>query len=148
MTLHGLRQMDRPAALLLRLPGQGNGWAVLTAMTGETATLRTEKDLWLLPLTALADIWRGDYATLWRTPPGQQGRLNTGNSGPAAEWLAQRLEQLQSTGLISAQSTDFSSRVRAFQRSQGLNDDGLAGPMTFMLINRASNIDEPRLGLN
>jgi len=148
MTLHGLRQMDRPAALLLRLPGQGDGWAVLTAMTSETATLLTENDRWLLPLTALADIWRGDYATLWRTPPGQQGRLNTGNTGPAADWLAQRLEQLQSTGLISAQSADFLSRVRAFQRSQGLNDDGLAGPMTFMLINRASNVDEPRLGLN
>ena len=148
MTLHGLRQMDRPAALLLRLPGQGNGWAVLTAMTSETATLRTENERWLVPLTALADIWRGDYATLWRTPPGQQGRLNNGNTGPAADWLAQQLEQLQSTGQIAAESTDFSSRVRAFQRSQGVDGDGLAGPMTFMLVNRASGVDEPRLGLD
>ena len=148
MTLHGLRQMDRPAVLLLRFPGQGNGWALLSAITSENATLRTADGRWLVPLTALANIWRGDYATLWRTPPGHQGRLNNGNSGPATDWLALQLKQLQTTGQISAQSTDFSSLVRAFQRSQGLEGDGLAGPMTFMLINRVSGVDEPRLSLN
>ncbi|MDO9203752.1 MAG: AAA family ATPase [Hydrogenophaga sp.] len=148
MTLHGLRQMDRPAVLLLRWPGQGTGWALLSAITSETATLDTANGRWRMPLTALADIWRGDYATLWRTPPGQQGRLNNGNSGPAANWLAQQLQQLQSSGQIAADASDFSSRIRAFQRSQGIDGDGLAGPMTFMLINRASGVDEPRLGQN
>lgn len=146
MTLHGLRQMDRPAVLLLRLPGQGSGWVVLSAITSETATLRTANGHWLMPLTALADIWRGDYATLWRTPPGQQGRLNNGNSGPAADWLVQQLKQLQTSGRLAADADDFSSRIRAFQRSQGIDGDGLAGPMTFMLINRAIDVDEPRLG--
>ena len=148
MTLHGLRQMDRPAVLFLRLPGQGNGWAVLSAMTNETATLRTAEGRWRMPLTALADIWRGDYATLWRTPPGQVGRLNNGNSGPAAEWLTQQLQRLQASGQIPGDATDFSARIRAFQRSQGVDGDGLAGPMTFMLVNRASGVDEPRLGLD
>jgi general secretion pathway protein A len=96
----------------------------------------------------LADIWRGDYATLWRTPPGQVGRLNNGNSGPAAEWLTQQLQRLQASGQIPGDATDFSARIRAFQRSQGVDGDGLAGPMTFMLVNRASGVDEPRLGLD
>ena len=148
MTLHGLRQLGRPGILTLRLPGQPPAWALLVAMGADSAVLQAGERRWQLPLTGLADIWRGDYTTLWRTPPGQQGRLNNGNTGPAADWLAQQLEQLQSTGQIAAESTDFSSRVRAFQRSQGVDGDGLAGPMTFMLVNRASGVDEPRLGLD
>ena len=148
MTLHGLRQMDRPAVLLLRLPGQGSGWVVLSAITSETATLRTAAGRWRMPLTALADIWRGDYATLWRTPPGQVGRLHNGNSGPAAAWLAEQLQRLQASGQITRDATDVSARIRAFQRSQGVDGDGVAGPMTFMLVNRASGVEEPRLGLD
>jgi general secretion pathway protein A len=145
MTLHGLRQMDRPAVLWLRRPGH-NGWALLRAMGPETATLSTAEGRWRLPLTALADIWRGDYATLWRTPPGQQGRLTAGHSGPAADWLSQQLQQLQAQGQIDANARDFAERIRAFQHSQGLDGDGLAGPITFMLVNRASGVAEPRLG--
>ncbi len=145
MTLHGLRQMDRPAVLWLRRPGH-SGWALLSAMGPETATLSTAEGRWRLPLTALADIWRGDYATLWRTPPGQQGRLTAGHSGPAADWLAQQLQQLQAQGQIDAEARDFAERIRAFQHSQGLDGDGLAGPITFMLVNRASGVTEPRLG--
>ena len=36
-------------------------------------------------------------------------------------------------------------RVAAFQLSAGLKPDGLAGPTTYMLLNRALAVDEPRL---
>lgn len=35
--------------------------------------------------------------------------------------------------------------LRAFQVAQGLQADGLPGPLTFMQLNRASGVDEPRL---
>jgi len=35
--------------------------------------------------------------------------------------------------------------VAAFQLSAGLKPDGLAGPTTYMLLNRALAVDEPRL---
>jgi general secretion pathway protein A len=37
------------------------------------------------------------------------------------------------------------ARVLAFQLTQGLAPDGLAGPLTLKQLNRASGIDEPRL---
>ena len=37
------------------------------------------------------------------------------------------------------------SEVYAFQLAQGLKPDGIAGPTTFMQLNRATGIDEPRL---
>lgn len=145
MTLHGLQQMDRPAVLQLHLPGPTSGWAVLTALSGDSATLHTGEQQWKVPLTALADTWRGDYATLWRTPPDQRDRPKPAQWDPAVGWLAEQLQTLQTSGLIPADATDAAARVRAFQLSQGLQGDGLAGPMTLMLLNRNAGVAEPRL---
>ncbi len=37
------------------------------------------------------------------------------------------------------------AQVSAFQLSQGLKPDGIAGPTTFMQLNRALGVDEPHL---
>jgi general secretion pathway protein A len=145
MTLHGLRQLDRPGFLLLRFPGEAPRRALVTAMDAETATLQASGQRWLVPLTALADLWRGDYATLWRQPEGAQGRINQHTRGAIREWLTVQLAALQSKGTIPAQARTFDQQLTAFQASQGLETDGLAGAMTFMQINLAVGVDEPRL---
>jgi general secretion pathway protein A len=146
MTINGLRQLDRPAVLTLRLPGQARGWALLTNMGSDSATLAVGAMRWQMPLTALADIWRGEYTTLWRQPPGQTGRLSNGNTGPAAAWATQQLDRLQAQGELPASAASFDQKVRAFQTANGLDAEGIAGPITFMLINRAAGVAEPRLG--
>jgi general secretion pathway protein A len=37
------------------------------------------------------------------------------------------------------------ARIREFQTAQGLKSDGMVGPLTFMHLNRAAGVDEPRL---
>ena len=64
--------------------------------------------------------------------------------GYLAEWLAAQLSRLQ-PGTPLAPDQPLRSRVYAFQLAQGLSPDGLAGPITFMQLNRAIGIDEPRL---
>jgi general secretion pathway protein A len=145
MTLHGLQQMNRPAVLQLHLPGQPPGWAVLTALSADSATLSTGDQQWKAPLTALADTWRGEYATLWRTPPDQKDRPKALQWDPAVGWLGEQLQALQAGGQIPPEAADATARVRAFQRGQGLPADGLAGPMTLMLLNRTAGVAEPRL---
>jgi general secretion pathway protein A len=145
MTLNGLRQLDRPGILSLRLPGQGPRRALVTGITPETVTLQAGGQRWQLPLTALADIWRGDYATLWRQPEGVRGRITQGTRGAAGEWLSRKLTELQAQGLIAADASNFAARLSAFQRAQGIDIDGVAGPMTFMQVNLATGVDEPRL---
>jgi general secretion pathway protein A len=145
MTLHGLRQLNRPGILRLHLSGEGTRQALVVAMTAETVTLQANGQRWLMPLTALADIWRGDYATLWRQPEGAQGRISQNTRGSAPDWLARQLAALQVRGVIPAEASTLAARLKAFQRTQGLEVDGVAGPMSYMQVNLAMGVDEPHL---
>ena len=145
MTLNGLHQLNRPGILVLRAPGQPAGRALLTAMAGDSVTLQSGEQRWRLPLTTLAELWRGEFATLWRTPPGHSGRLVDGLQGPAAQWLGERIASLQAVGRVPPSADAVDARVKAFQRSQGVDAAGVAGPVTFMQVNLASGVEEPRL---
>jgi general secretion pathway protein A len=146
LTLSGMRQLDRPGIVTLRLP-EGTGLALVTALAGDTITLQAQGQRWAMPLAALADIWRGDFATLWRTPPGQKGRLVDGRTGAAGEWLGSRIAGLQAIGKVPPTANNLTARIQAFQRVNGIDPAGLAGPITFMQVNLASGVDEPRLSV-
>ena len=101
-----------------------------------------------MPLSALSSLWRGDFATLWRAPEGFRNKLTQGQSGPAVDWLATRLAQIDhGPAAVTPARLDaaLQARLQAFQLAQGLKPDGVAGATTFMLINRASDVPEPRL---
>lgn len=144
MTLNGLRQMDRPAVLRLRLP-DGVGHAVLEALDDRQVTLRAGDHRWTLPTDQLSRIWQGDYVSLWRTPPGQSGRLVDGYQGTAAAWMEQQLTALQRQGQLPASARTLREKVEAFERDKGIEVTGRATTTTLMLLNRASGVDEPRL---
>jgi general secretion pathway protein A len=112
------------------------GHVLVVALADDHATLRLDGRDRVVPLPVLASLWRGDFGTFWRTPPGYR----EGAGEPAAEllaWLEERLPEPAGTPLIS--------RVQAFQVAHGLKPDGRAGPMTLMQIQRAHGADEPRL---
>ncbi len=145
MTLNGLRQLDRPGVMTLSQNGKRMGLALLTAINDNNATLQVGEQRWRMPLGALNDIWQGEYATLWRTPPGQTTRLVNARTGPAADWLDERIAGLQTAGKVPPSPKQLTARIRAFQRANGIEVEGSAGPITFMQVNLASGVAEPRL---
>ena len=138
-----IRQLDRPGLLVL-YDGDGRAYHVLlTALAADSATLRRGTASVTVPLATLGAAWRGEFGTFWRAPAGYAGSAGfTAAHGEAAQWLAGRLAQVLPPGAASA---PLPSRIAAFQVAQGLPPDGLAGPLTLMLLNRATGVDEPRL---
>lgn len=153
LTMPLLRQLGRPAILTLRT---GNGppvYAVLMGLTDQTATLQVAGSLHAVRLVSLVRLWRGDFATYWRPPPGYNAGLRGGSTGlrggstgPVIERLAGQLALLDG-GPAAAPVLDAAlrGRLRAFQRAYGLPPNGQAGPMTFMQLDSATDVNEPRL---
>ena len=147
-TLALIRQLDRPGILMLNDEANQPVYALLTGLGPQSATLRVGGVAQTVSLVSLATLWRGDFATLWRAPPGYAGRVVDAGSGVPASWLAERLATLRGEPTPpddALSNSGWRARLSAFQLAQGLKPDGLAGPTTFMQLNRASGIDEPRL---
>ncbi|MFZ2652318.1 MAG: AAA family ATPase [Burkholderiaceae bacterium] len=147
-TLALIRQIGRPGILTLYDEEDRPFFALLTGLTEGSATLRMGGTNLTVSLLSLAGLWRGEFATLWRAPPGYANRSAAGPSRTMAQWLAVQLDRLEGLTPPSARPASGSalkSRVLAFQLAQGLIPDGLAGPTTLMQLNRAVGIDEPRL---
>lgn len=101
-----------------------------------------------LPLADLSRMWRGDFATLWRTPESYKGKVTDGQTGAQVDWLAEQLAVIQqepAPGPKQKMDVKLKARVHAFQLAQGLTPDGVAGASTFMQINRALGVSEPTL---
>jgi len=139
-----IRQLGRPGIVTLRGEG-GPAFAVLTGLDARNATLRTGSTARTVPLATLAELWRGDFATLWRTPPGYERRVAEGDIAPLADWLGTQLAVWRGQPAPSGGDPALKAHIHAFQVSQGLDADGVAGPLTFMQLNRATGVDEPLL---
>ncbi len=147
-TLALIRQLGRPGFLTLRGEGGKPAYAVLTGLTAKEATLRIGGASQTVALLSLARFWRGEFATFWRAPEGYRSVTPDGSRGPRVDWLAAQLaKSLGEPAPAPNQPFDaaLSSKVFAFQLAQGLKPDGIAGPTTFMQLNRATGVDEPRL---
>jgi general secretion pathway protein A len=139
-----LRRLERPMILMVQDVEGRAGQVLLTGLNEERALLRVGPTTHAVPVAALQARWRGEFATLWRAPPGfAPDASDIGASGEAARWVAARLDGIEGAAADPAEA--LPERVRAFQRAQGLAADGLAGPITLMQLNRVSGVDEPRL---
>jgi general secretion pathway protein A len=148
-SLTTIRQLGRPGILVLRDENDQAAYALLTGLTSQSATLRVDGISRTVSLVTLAKVWRGDYATLWRTPRGYVSGALDDSPGPLADWLWTQLAraqgQPQPAKTANRDRAALRARVAAFQREYGLEADGLAGPTTLMQLNRGIGVDEPRL---
>ncbi len=144
-----LRQLNRPVVLVLYDDAGQRAFAPLTLLGEQTATLQAGNGVaFTVPLHALAGMWRGEYRTLWRAPAGYSPRLINAGRGPLVDWLGERLAAQDKQAAPAAgqpMDTALRERLQAFQRMQGVAADGVPGPVTQMLLNRATGVDEPRL---
>ena len=145
LTLTQIRQLDRPGWIRLRGAAQPATAVLLLGLDGDSALLQDAQGRLRVPLPALATLWQGDFATLWRLPAGgrEPGASASTTNAELRDWLLAQLGRYQQDALPL--DVDLPTRIAAFQRAQGLRADGRPGPLTLMQLNRAAAVAEPRL---
>ncbi|PTT21031.1 peptidoglycan-binding protein [Acidovorax sp. HMWF029] len=151
--LNLVRQIDRPVLLTLFPSDDGDSAvsAVLRSLDGDTATLEGAGRTLQVPVAELAQVWRGDIATLWRAPIGMPDKGDIAESSAGAAWLDKQLAMAAAggtgigAGARAATPAARQARIQRFQLAQGVTPDGRAGPLTLMLLNRVNGVSEPRL---
>ncbi len=147
----GLKQFDRPAILTL-VDGRGAAHSVvLTAISGAMVEVSIGGVGVTHSIDEVTDMWFGDFMLLWRPPIASPDALGPGSVGPGVTWLRESLAAIDDryrTGELTSAEFDaeLADKVRAFQRDNRLDVDGLAGHQTQMIINTLLEPDSvPRL---
>ncbi len=143
--LETVRQLDRPGLLKLTNSQGRVVYALLVGLSDSGAAIRSGDTEMVLPLSALAGRWHGEFATLWRSPPGYRvgGSIGAGNA--FSDWMGERLSIVDGASPKANDLETLAARVSVFQLAHGLEPDGRVGPQTLMQLNLASKVDEPRL---
>ena len=148
-TWNNVRQLNRPAILTVFDDAGEQHDLVLTAIHGETADLSIGGVTVTHPVSAIMDIWYGEYLLLWRPPGGTPVALMPGLRSPAVSWLRTSLANIDeryATDGNDEYDNALAEIVRQFQRDNRLDVDGLAGQQTQILINSLLGGDgSPRL---
>ncbi|HEY9025288.1 MAG TPA: AAA family ATPase [Burkholderiaceae bacterium] len=143
-----LRLLARPSVLALRDAQDRPVYVVLAGLAHDEATLVVGKAPLQVPLPLLTTAWRGDFTTYWRVPAGYSVPLSMGSHGALVDAVGAQLAARQGAAPPPADhafDASLRARVAAFQQTEGLTPDGVAGPTTLMQINRASGVSEPWL---
>jgi len=145
--LYEIRTLDRPAVVTLHEDG-ATRHALLTHLDDDKATLLSGG---VTQRVAIADLVRqlgGEFTTLYKMPRGFRSQIVAGAQGADVDWIAQRLAQIndeEAPPVERPMGRHTRAQLKAFQNSQSLKSDGVAGPRTYMRLNQLTGVTEPRL---
>ena len=144
-SLAELRELNRPAILLLTDRAGANRQVVVTGMGNESVTLMIGDRPATAGISELAGLWYGDLVTVWRPGGALAGDLHVGLRAPAVRRVRAKLRALgvqSGTGTLSdLYDAALARQVGEFQRRHHLDSDGIAGPETLMLLD--SQLPDP-----
>ena len=134
-----LRALDHPALMRVRgLDESETRLVALLGLDGDLALIHgviAAGPLWI-PVDELVQQWDGEAWVVWSDFESIRPILAFGEQGHAVIWLQEALAQLgyydsTVTGLFDRATREG---LQSFQRSQALEADGMAGPLTRMAL--------------
>lgn len=146
--LSDLFLLDQP--VLMRLSSSdGKDYSVtLTNLNHNTATLIVAEEEQRVSLSELANAWSGKFIAIWNAPPGFSGHMSLNQRGSDVVWLRHTMEAADGVQNNNSDIFDaaLAQRVRTFQLIEGIQPDGLVGPLTVIRLNaRNGQGDLPHL---
>jgi len=134
-TVRLLRAFGLPAVATLNRHGRRARVVVKAIAGGEVTLARAPGVSRRFRLDAFERVWFGQMWLLWRPPDGAT-MIRRGMQGAPVAWLRKALA-LPARTSGAAFGGDLERAVRRFQRRHGLSTDGIAGPKTLLVLERA-----------
>lgn len=141
-----LRALDLPAVLHLE-GDNGPDRLALVAMADRRVQLATDDGLRWQSLDDVTRRWTGAATVVWQLPPGYRQPLRSGNRGESVRWLRRQLAEAghPSSGRADEFDASLERAVRDFQARNSLTVDGIAGPLTWIHLQRGTGVGIPSL---
>ncbi|KJG09313.1 general secretion pathway protein GspA [Photobacterium kishitanii] len=146
-TLARLGLINRPVIVTLKDGQQQPFYAVVYAITDDRIELLLDHQRISVTPAWFEARWDGQFSLLWRPPLGDKTTIRFGQSGARVAWLNQQLNTFLGDNGPQVRYFDQTvlDKLRRFQRSQDIAADGIAGPMTLMILDSALNFPGPTL---
>ena len=148
LDLQGLMKLNRPAILTLYDDVNQPQYVTLSRLDSDDASIVLAGQQQNVELKQLLFYWKGEVSLLWKNPKGYQTLIRPGSEGEQVVWLSEMMNRIEATpGRRSSSYYDYElvRRVKQFQLSQGLEDDGVVGVKTLIHINQALGLLAPQL---
>jgi len=144
-----VRNLNLPAVLTVSDETGNTVYTAITGLKGTTAGAATQDAYAEISLAQLALQSFNDFTLLWKAPQGYHGPVRPGHQGKLVELLATQVNQAWGQTWIGQPRTVYDEmlkdQIKTLQRQEGLNPDGVAGPMTWIHINRLNHMPSPSL---
>ncbi len=148
--LGALLRIDYPAVLEFIMPGmQGKRYASLVGMQKDRLLIDPPiAGAGPISFSELEKYWTGQGFLLWKNPLNLQTRMSPGSRGEQIERLQGLLGEagvyhVPATGVYDGNTL---SAIKKFQHSEGIEQDGIVGSQTLMLLYRSiDRFEVPRL---
>lgn len=137
--------LDLPAVLESRSDHRDP--VALLAVRPRQAATAADSGLRWQSQDALRGDWNGSATLLWQLPPGYRQPLARGSRGEPVRWLRRQLREAGHPASGAADEFDaaLEAAVRSFQQRSGIDDDGIAGPITWIHLQRLTSSGIPSL---
>jgi general secretion pathway protein A len=147
--LNLIRKLNLPAIVEFPHPdGTGMRYLAVVGLTEEEIHLSDGRDVYAVPLAAMAGVWNGVAHILWKNYFNYTGVIPITSPGEVIISLKAHLKSIGFTvGPMNAEY-DVVTRaaVETIQARNGLTVDGMVGPQTkIALYNADKSLDVPRL---
>jgi len=143
--------LNRPFIIELTDPDQEIFYSAVTEVTGGQLSYEMNGRNWRASAGSPPENWNGFYILLWQMPPNYRGVIQQGSSGPAVDFLRQNLAYVlqrkipqSSTGPVF--DTALKAALIEFQKQNQLKADGVAGAITWIVLNSKIRASVPNLG--
>ena len=147
-SLDEIIKLNYPVVARLTEPNGPELYAVVLHVADGQADLLLGSEKWQVSQEWLSKAWGQDYTVLWQLPE-SSNKIISKRSGPAdVLWLetvvSQALHQ-PPRNKLSRFDNQLATKVRQFQKQEGLTEDGVAGEQTLLRLVVRSREAIPRL---